>query len=61
MRGAGGVARVGGGDQSSGPVAIMSSPVSSDTRRKVWRDLPELRRNQYCGNVAPDPCVTGLR
>lgn len=41
-----GGAGVGGDDQFSTPVSIMSSPVRTDLRIKLLRDLPELRCNQ---------------
>lgn len=42
------------GDQFSTPVSIMSLPVSTDSRIKLLRDLPELQYDQYSGNVYPD-------
>lgn len=43
-----------GDDQFSTPVSIMSSPVRTDLRIKLLRELPELRCDQYSGNVYPD-------
>lgn len=43
-----------GDDQFSTPVSIMSSPVRTDLRIKLLRDLPELRCDRYSGNVYPD-------
>lgn len=43
-----------GGNQFSTPVSTMSSPVSTNLRIKLLRDLPELQYDQYSGNVYPD-------
>lgn len=41
-------------ERFSHPVSIMSSPVNTDLRIKLLRDLPELKSNRCSGNVYPD-------